>query len=490
VAERSYLVPVERGLIVTGSQAWDLIVEPGRVWSEAGDQGYSRASLPFHLVHQNHNCVSNGVMTFLFDDSGISRVWFQVTQETCYYYKVDLWGLLAASYQMHDVPGAEQLRSAFQEELTGRMPIAPIEQLAVDYPGIDLTQIGAGVTPEYMTTYGVVAGGINYVGGCRTRYGIYPYCSEMRVPSYSTAKSLFAGVALMLLTQRYGEQVPGLLIRDYVPEAGQARGDWSAVTFNNAIDMATGHYSSADYMADDDSLQMAYFFEAESLAEHLALAFDWPYAEPPGQTWVYRTSDTFILTRAMESFLQEQEGPAADIFDFVVDQVYRPLQVGPGAHSSLRTSDNSWHGQAEGGFGMFWIQDDIAKLSSFLTSAGGAVGSTQLLHPGQLAAALHQRADDIGPATGYDTLRYNNGFWGSYFDQADLPGASESLWVPRMVGWGGIVVALLPNGVTYYYFSDNHEYPYRAAVTELMQLQPADPPGERQPRRGARRASY
>jgi hypothetical protein len=488
VEDKSYLVPVERGLVVTGSPAWDLIVEPGRVWSEAGDMGYSRASLPFHLVHQNYNCVSNGVLTFLFDDSSISRVWFQITQETCYYYKVDLWGLLSGRYQVHEVADAEQVKSAFQEELASRMPIAPIEQLAVDYPGVDLAQIGSGITSAHMTTYGVVVDGINYIGGCRTRYGVYPYCAEMRAPSYSTAKSLFAGVALMRLTQRYGDQVPELLIEDYVPEASQARGDWSAVTFDNALDMATGHYGSADYMVDDDGTQMSQFFAAESLAEHLALAFDWPYREPPGHTWVYRTSDTFILIRAMERFLQEQEGADADIFDFVVDEVYRPLQVGPGAHSSLRTSDNGWHGQAEGGFGMFWIQDDIAKLSSFLIG-GGAVGSSQLLQPDQLAAAMHQHPFDLGPATGYETLRYNNGFWGSYFDHADVPGYSESFWVPRMVGWGGIVVALLPNGVTYYYFSDNHEYPYRAAVTELLQLEPAEPQDEvLSPRRGARRA--
>ncbi len=66
----------------------------------------------------------------------------------------------------------------------------------------------------------------------------------MRLPSYSIAKSSFAGMALMWLGQQYGSVVYGQLIRSYVPEYVQG-GDWEKVTFNNAADMATGNYISA-----------------------------------------------------------------------------------------------------------------------------------------------------------------------------------------------------------------------------------------------------
>ena len=60
--------------------------------------------------------------------------------------------------------------------------------------------------------------GVNYVGGCQTRFGRYPYCESMRASSYSTAKSAFAAVALMRMAQKYGSGVTELLIADYVPE--------------------------------------------------------------------------------------------------------------------------------------------------------------------------------------------------------------------------------------------------------------------------------
>ena len=84
-----------------------------------------------------------------------------------------------------------------------------------------------------MTWYGVVVNGVNYLGGCQTRFGIYPYCESMRATSYSTAKSAFVSVALMRLAQQYGPEVADLLIKDYVPEYAASPGDWERVTFNH-----------------------------------------------------------------------------------------------------------------------------------------------------------------------------------------------------------------------------------------------------------------
>ncbi len=118
------------------------------------------------------------------------------------------------------------MRQSFARELADRFPTQPIEQLAVDHPGIDLSAFGRGVAPDHMTVYGFVVDGVNYVGGCRTRFGQYPYCDSMRAASYSTAKSAFVAVALMRLAQKYGPEVADLLIKDYVPEAARSPGDW------------------------------------------------------------------------------------------------------------------------------------------------------------------------------------------------------------------------------------------------------------------------
>ncbi|MGD2158977.1 MAG: hypothetical protein PVG32_19010, partial [Anaerolineales bacterium] len=44
VQHEGYIIPVQRGLIIAEHPYWNYILEPGRVWQENGDQGYSRAS--------------------------------------------------------------------------------------------------------------------------------------------------------------------------------------------------------------------------------------------------------------------------------------------------------------------------------------------------------------------------------------------------------------------------------------------------------------
>jgi len=110
VQNGSYLIPVQQGLVITGSTAWNYIVGPGRVWQETSDNGYMRASFPFALVERNQNCVHNGEMTFLFNRTkspNISQVRYQVTQETCLYFKLNMWGQLAATYTPGSVANNE-----------------------------------------------------------------------------------------------------------------------------------------------------------------------------------------------------------------------------------------------------------------------------------------------------------------------------------------------------------------------------------------------
>ncbi|MEW5869353.1 MAG: hypothetical protein AB1894_08765 [Chloroflexota bacterium] len=472
VQNGSYLIPVQRGAIVAEHPDWNIFLEPGRAWQEDSDQGWTRASLPFALTVKGGNATFNGTLTFLFSDQQISRVWYQVTQETDLSPKMDLWGLLEAAYHPETLAEAGQVRQAFDQEMAQRFPTRPIEKLAEDYPGVNLQAFGSGVTPGYMTYYGFVINGVNYVGGCRTRYGVYPYCESMRASSYSTAKSLFPSLALMRLAQKYDPQVGELLIKDYVPEAAQSPGDWEKVTFNNTLDMATGKYGSDGFMIDDEGGKMGEFFAAQPYAGRIAKAFDWPDKIPPGERWVYRTSDTFIVTRAMQNYLQTQQGSQADIFQFVVDEIYRPLKLSPGATTSMRTADDNWQGQAEGGYGLWWTADDIAKLAWLLNDQGGQIDGVQVLNPNLLADAMQQDPSDRG--VDIDTQRkYNNAFWAQKYGQRE--GFACEFWVPHMLGISGNVVALFPNGTAYYYFSDNREFTWLEALRTADKLIPLCP---------------
>ena len=469
IQQDNYLVPVVRGQIITDHPSWNIHLEPGRVWSESGDAGYSRASFPFTLTWKGSNATLNGTMSFLYNDQDISKVWYQVTQETTINTSLDMWGLLDAVYHPGPVTDSEEIKSAFNDELAGRFPTKPIEALVEDYPGVDLSAFANGVSPDHMTWYGFVINGVQYLGGCQTRYGTYPYCESMRVPSYSTAKSAFASLALMRLGQKYDSAAPELLIRDFVPEAANSPGNWETVTFNHALDMATGNYQTSQRMVDEEQWDGTDpFWSEEYYPERIQSAFNWPNSAAPGTVWVYRTSDTFILTAAMQNYLETQDGDQADIFQFVVDEIYQPIGLGPGVNSIVRTRDNNWTGLPVGGTGLFWSPDDLAKISTLLNFDHGEIQGEQILDPVQLDAALQINSEDRGVRRDGDG-RYNNAFWADEYTSQD---GTCRFWVPHMYGYSGIVVALIPNGTAYYYASDNQEFNTTRAIQEAAELIP------------------
>lgn len=469
VQQDGYLVPVQRGLILTDHPSWNYHLEPGRVWNEPGDEGYSRASFPFALSWKGSNAILNGTMIFLFNEDQISKVWYQVTQETTISTSLDLWGLLEAVYYPEKVLGSDQIKRNFSEELSNRFPTKPIEALQEDYPDIDISAFGDGVSKERMTWYGFVINRVQYLGGCQTRYGQYPYCEYLRAPSYSTAKSAFASLVLMRLAEKYHQPVPDLLIKDYVPEAAQSPGDWEEVTFNHTLDMATGNFETSERMVDEEHWDTDPFWNTDYYQERIQAAFNWPNSSPPGEVWVYRTFDTFILSAAMQNYLKGIEGDQADIFQFVVDEIYKPLNMGPGVFSSVRTKDHSWQGLPVGGYGIWWVPDDLAKLTTFLNNDQGQINGEQILDPAQLRAALQQDPQDRGVIRDGNG-RYNNGFWADQYTSAR--DSSCSFWVPHMYGYSGIVVALIPNGTAYYYASDNQQFITSKAIQESDSIIP------------------
>jgi hypothetical protein len=475
VQDGSFLIPVTQGLVFTGNPYWNYIVGPGRIWQESGDHGYARVSFPFALVERNQNCTHNGVMTFLFNGTQVSRVRYQITQETCLYFKFDLWGQASATYTPESIPNDDAIKAAYAVELSKRLPTRPIESLAGDYPGaqVNLDRFGSGITPTDMTTYGLVFRGVNYVSGCQTRYGKYAFCESMRLPSYSTAKSAFAAVALMRLGQKYGNSIYGLLIKDYVPEAAQAAGDWSKVTFKNTLDMSTGNYDQVGFEVDESGpIMTAFLDQSETYTDKIRYAFRFPSRKAPGEMWVYHTSDIFIATRAMNNYLLQEEGSGADIFNLVRDEVYVPLHLSAGALTSVRT-DNSPNGEPFGGYGLFLNQDDIAKIALLLNDLNGSIAGTQILEPGLLAASLQMDPNDRGLyTTGLPVFRYRNGFWAKEWTPSENRRYKCTFWTPFMSGYGGITVVLMPNGAIYYYFSDNNEFSWYDAVNESNKLSP------------------
>ena len=145
------------------------------------------------------------------------------------------------------------------------------------------------------------------------------------------------------------------------------------------------------------------------------------------------------------------------------DEVLKPAKVGPDSLTTVRT-DNSPTGAPFGGYGMFWTQDDIAKVAKLLAVDHGVAGG----QPGAAPGPARRDAAEATPPTvalttsGPTPFHYNNGFWALDFMQRDDPAYTSPFSVPFMSGFGGITVALMPNGSSYYVFSDNNEFAWRS----------------------------
>jgi Beta-lactamase len=508
-----YLIPVRQGLVITASPVWNYIVGPGRVWQEDGDQGYSRASFPFALIQRNQNCVHNGEMTFLFRGTvdspaanatniasapNISNVYYQITQETCYPMRFNLWGVVPARYTPQTVANADQIKAGYASELAHRLPSKPFSELSKDFPDskINLDAFESAYrNPDNITTYGLVLHGINYISGCPTRYGQYAFCSDMRLPSYSIAKSVFAGVALMRLGHLYGSGIYDEKIKDYVPQFTSG-GRWDATTFNNVSDMATGNYNLAGYEADEDSLTMDKFLVDEAYDAKIVDAFQFKkHYATPGTKWIYQSAATFVLTQAMTAYMKQRSANGGetkeDIFTLVRDDIYRPLNFSAGALTTIRADDNP-DGAPSGYYGLFFNQDDIAKIGNFLNNGKGMIEGRQVLEPSRLQEALFRGpnasttgvpilgespasllgAPSLGKAVPKNARRYSHGFWGRHVTSTEFPEYPCDFWASFNAGYGGDIVMLLPDGATFYIFSDGMEFPWAPAVQEINKIAP------------------
>jgi hypothetical protein len=294
------------------------------------------------------------------------------------------------------------------------------------------------------------------------RSGQYPFCNQLVMPSYSTAKSIFTGGALMNLQERYGNGATtapkDLIVSDYVSSCDA----YSACSFENALDMVTGNYNSWHPYRDEESRAVDAFFLALSYDGKIDFSCnEWPEKVPPGERWIYHTSDHFLLGAAMNSFFKSKEGPSANLFDsLIVEDFFTPLgadtyiyinllhiicsfllifmscivYVGMSATSKVTTTTYGTPAQPFTGFGLFFLRDDITKLLNFFSNDNGIINQTRVLDANMLDGALQKNPQDIGYTFSYAFVeyRYNNGFLGA--DLQEQLSCSEPIFVPFMEG--------------------------------------------------------
>lgn len=461
------LIPMRRGAIPSTHPFWEFVLEPGRV--HADDDGFSSVALPFALEERNENCMHQGVLSLRFRGDGtVTGAHVDISAETCAHFQFDMWGDLAASYVPGAVDGAATAIKAYKKEEAARLPQRSFAQLAKKYPGIDVTAFGSQVAPQDMSLFGLVLDGVNYVGGCQARKGLYAFCAQMDLPSFSLAKSIFASAMTMRLSELYPDTA-GQHIAPFVPPCDSA-GTWDDVTFANTLDMATGNYLSSFPQADENSPDMGVFLASETHDGKIAFSCaHYPRKAAPGTIWVYHTADTYTLGTGLRAYYATKAGPDRDfVRDLLIDPIWKPLHLHPALDVVRRTYDAT--AQPFAGYGLTLTADDVAKLSIFLNDDHGMRRGRAVLDQAMLSAALQQAPGDPGLPAGADDLRYHYGYW-AWNAQAAL-GCSKPAWIPFMSGYGGIVVALLPNGMTYYYFSDGNSFVFARALAEADKIRP------------------
>jgi hypothetical protein len=443
---------------------WEIMLRPGRAWHDPADGSWSRASLPFALKEHNQNCTHNGVMRFTYrPDGSVSPVSWQVSSETCLYLKVNLWGMVPAKYEPGAIDNADEIVAEHRRDIAARMPVRSLDQLAEDTPGLDLQKMtprGASDT----SVWGFAIDGKHYRSNCPTRHGLNPYCDELVVPSYSLAKSIFAGLYYLHMMREWPE-FAGLSVSSLVPECRLPDGRWDDVTMSNLINMTTGNYETTDFGQDEDAVKMQEFFLATSHAGKINFSCSaWPRQAVPGVEAVYHTTDDYILGTAMNAFVRQVGGPEVDIHrDHLYPTLLQPLQLSPLMQWTQRTYDDA--AQPFTAYGLVMLADDLVRIAASLNNS---YGEQQLFDSEGLNQALFRDQDSLKRWFGGRGNAYRNGFWGR--DISDLLGCKKETWVPFMSGYGGIVVALIPNGTIYYYFSDSNIHSAVDAMAESNKI--------------------
>jgi len=464
IQDEQVILPVLRGPQRMQHPYWEYIIEPGRTWQETADGDWSRASLPFALKEKNQNCLHNGLLTFLFkDDGSVSRVAYQVGSETCQYLHINLWGMASARYIPQESTDAGEVIVAWREETAARPTVKPLDDLATDYPGFNPDKLLPPVATD-ITVYGLMANGVHYRSDCPTRFGPYPYCDEIDLPSYSLAKSIFAGLAYMMIVRQWPE-FKDRKISSLLPECRLPDGRWDDVTPHDLIKMTTGNYTSAGNSVDEDSAEMTTFFLAESHADKLRFSCEaWPRQQTPGARLVYHTTDHYLLGTAMNVFLRQKTGPEADIFRDLMDKnIFGPLHLSQTSQITQRSYDKA--AQPFTAYGLFFKPDDIANIGVFLNGGEEHPG---LFRQQDFAAAMFVDTSDLMRWGHTRGEAYSLGFWG--FDVAPFLPCSSETWIPFMSGYGGNIFVLLPNGVSYYYFSDGGHGAWKDAAVEINNI--------------------
>ncbi len=472
-ADAHILHAVEPWFTATTSalQRWWIIPGAGRLWSEPMEDGEDviRVAMPITLVEARANCSFHGMMTALYNTKNktFSDSYYQISQETCLYFKASMWGWLQTDFEPTE--SLTVMEQGWHGESVAarqtRLEVKPLSEM--DALGVRTETFLNGLNAEHITAHGVLLDGVHYRGRCMTRDGEFPWCEELVVPSYSIAKSLIAGLAYITLKHN----VPALDAVTMGAHLNDISSGWSDVSVGNLLDMRSGHYESAEYMVDEAGETMSRFFLASTDSERLAsaLSFERGEGEAP---WVYHTSDTLLAVRTMQAITQARFGQ--ELMPWLVQQVFEPLTLSMTSRMAYLFTyhEDSGEQQHLGGYGSFWHVDDVLRLVQDLVVQ--AKNTESVRYDRDALLGVLQRREGQGARAHSESVHvvgnvyYYKGFWAMEVHEEE--GFPCDAVIPFMSGFGGLTVAILPHNAVYYIMGDHDEFVWLGAVKALAGL--------------------
>jgi CubicO group peptidase (beta-lactamase class C family) len=454
----SDLVPETQEVIRAGSAGrggsyWDLIAQPGAVWSMPDDDGWSRAGFPFALVNSLEGETHNGVATFAYKSGKVTNVRVQIVQQTAPFYVVDYFTATAqieAKWLLQPPDGIEGARRRYQTTLRDRLPIARWGDLAARIPKDRLESFDDGKAADIVVS-GLDYNGTLYLKACNTIAGPLPWCERSRFGVWSATKALVAETALLRLAQKYGPGVFEERIAAFLPQVAVFPG-WADVRFADAANMATGIGKGSLTRNPNDILDgglenYSPWYEAHTKEQkiHAALVGSQPFPWGPGQVARYRDQDIFMLGVAMDNYIKKKEGKAASIWTMLSKEVFEPIGIHAAPiNETLELAGRQ--GQPLMAFGYYPTVSDIVRIARLYQNFG-AYHARQLLYAPTIERVFSRTSAPglpTGKHTPFGEIFYFNTFW-------KVPYSTRQgckLYYPQMEGWGGTVVALLPGKLT------------------------------------------
>jgi CubicO group peptidase (beta-lactamase class C family) len=283
--------------------------------------------------------------------------------------------------------------------------------------------------------------GTLYLNPARTRHGQYPYPDDMRHGVFSVTKSMAGALAMFYFAERYGEEIFDEEIADYVPAFADLP-EWDGVTFSHALNMATGTRAGEDLLY--EPLELAP--DKEAAINNIAAFGDFP--EAPGDAFNYATTNTFVLSCALENYVKEREGGGVRWWSLVHENVLKP--IGAENFRVLHTRDEDPSARVPIlGLGALPNLDDAAKIALLIFNEGAHDGR-QILHRNKLREALG-RTDWRGYRID-SRHRYRHSLWAKQIRAG--PCRVNAVY---MQGLGANHVIFLPSGVIVFRFMDEDD---------------------------------